>query len=543
MKVALIQCPVWGTYDPPIALAQLAACLKKAGREVCIFDINIGLYLNRKENYKNMWAWEQSSFWYNSEQMSKFFEDNNEYIEGYIKDIINSKVRIVGFSVSTASRLSSIELSRRLKQIDKDILIIFGGPLFFEKRYIDSVLNEWSVDIVILQEGEVTLCELIRSIESKQDIALCKGIVFKKDGKIINTEPRRLLPNLDSLPFLDFTDLPLSNYDDTRHIPFMASRGCIQRCVFCSSRTFWPGYRAMTGERVFREIEFHKRQQSKLYPEFGHIDFLDLLFNGNMKSLVDFCDLMSKAKLDIYWSANMIIRPEMNFEVIKKMKESRCEHIIFGIESGSQRVLDLMKKHYRIEDADRIIKYMHKVGIIVTANFMFGFPGETEEDFEMTLDFIKRNAEFLDRVYPSRTFCAIEEFSYFHSHLEEFGIKRNPPNHLYWETVDGKNNYHERLRRCEEFCSLASSLGIEVGCGVQTSVELDKWYNLSQYFEYNRDYNNAIECCLKYYELDKENEVISNKIKLFYEEITKGNLRVDISPDLLMRLKNRVGVV
>lgn len=543
MKIALIQCPVWGTYDPPVALAQLAACLRRDDQEVSVFDININLYLKRKENYRNMWAWEQSLFWYNSEQVNKFFQDNDEDIESCLKDIINAGVEIVGFSVNAASRLSSIEISRRLKQINKNILVIFGGPLFFEKRNIETILNDGLVDFVIPGEGEVAVCELVKLIEDNQDITACKGVVFKKDGKIRNTGSRFLLPNLDSLPFLDFADLPLSNYDDTRHIPLMASRGCIQRCVFCSSRTFWPGYRAMSGERVFKEIEFHKSQQSKLYPEFGHIDFLDLLFNGNIKSLIVFCDLMSKAKLDIYWSANMIIRPEMNFKLIKKMKEAGCEHIIFGIESGSQRVLNLMRKHYRVEDADRIIKSMHKVGIIVTANFMFGFPGETQEDFEMTLDFIKRNAEFLDRVYPSRTFCAIEEFSHFHSHLEEFGVKPNPSNHLYWETIDGMNTYPERLRRCEAFCNFASSLGIEVGCGVQTSVELDQWYNLGHYFEYKGDYNKAIDCYLKYYELDKENEVITNKIKFFYNRLSMNNLKTSINADLIVHLKNCVGAV
>jgi len=519
MKVALIQCPVWGTYDPPLALARLSSCLKKEGNEVYVFDLNIKLYLNRKENYKNMWAWEQSLFWYDTEQVNKFFQDNNEDIESYGGDIINTRARTIGFSVNAASRLSSIEIAKRLKQRNEEIIVVFGGPLFFEKRFIDPILNEEAIDIVVPGEGEVTFCELVRLIEKNQDISSCKGIAFKKNGKVINTGSREPLLNLDNLPFLDFTDLALSDYDDSRHIPFMASRGCIQKCAFCSSRAFWPGYRAMTGERIFKEIEFHKRQLGKLNPNLGHVDFLDLLFNGNMKSLIDFCDLMSKAKLDIYWTANMIIRPEMNFEVIKKMKEAGCEHIIFGVESGSERVLDLMRKHYRIEDADKIIRWLHEVGIIVTANFMFGFPGETEEDFEMTLDFIKRNAEFLGRVYPSRTFCAIEEFSYFHSDLEGFGIKPNPPNHLYWETIDGENTYPERLRRCEEFCNLASSLGIEVGCGVQTSVELDRWYNLGHYYEYKGDYENAVDCYLKFYEIDPNNAVISNKVR-FYSNLS-----------------------
>lgn len=172
---------------------------------------------------------------------------------------------------------------------------------------------------------------------------------------------------------------------------------------------------------------------------------------------------------------------------------------------------------------------------------MFGFPGEREEDFEMTLDFIKRNAKFLDRVYPSRTYCALEEYSYFHTHLEEFGIKPNPPNHLYWESLGGKNTYPVRLQRCEEFCNLASSLGIEVGCGVQTSVELDKWYNLGFYYELKKDYQNAISCFINYKRLDPKNEVISSKIYFYYQELERGNLGRAIDGSLIVNLKEVVG--
>ena len=171
MKVVLVQCPVWGTYDPPVALAQLFSCLKKEGNEVYVFDLNIKLYHNRTENYKNMWAWEQSLFWYDAEQVKKFFRDNEEDIKRYAADMVKAGVRIIGFSVSAASWLSSIELAKRLKGIDNGLVVVFGGPLFFERRYEDSILKEEAVDIVIPGEGEVTFCELVRTIEGNGDIS------------------------------------------------------------------------------------------------------------------------------------------------------------------------------------------------------------------------------------------------------------------------------------------------------------------------------------------------------------------------------------
>jgi anaerobic magnesium-protoporphyrin IX monomethyl ester cyclase len=541
MKIALIQCPVWGTYDPPVALAQLSACLKRDGHEVYALDLNIELYLNRKESYKDMWAWEQCGFWYDSSHVLKFFAANQDSIGQYMNRILESKSRIACFSVSTSSRLASLELARLIKKENKDILIAFGGTLFFEKDWIEAILNETAVDIVAYGEGEVTLCELIRLLEENKPLDSCLGISFKTNNKIFNNPSRPLIDDLDNLPFMDFLDLPLCNYDDAYHIPFLASRGCIQQCVFCSSRVFWPGYRRMSGARIFQEIVFHKNSNSAL----GHVDFLDLMFNGDIKALGSFCDLMvnSDLKGSIAWIANVIVRPEMTPELLRKMKEAGCKHLIYGIESGSQRVLDLMKKRYKIEDAYEVIKATHEAGIVVTANFMFGFPGEEEGDFIKTLDFIRSNAKYLDRVYPSRTFCALEEFSYLYIHREGLGIKPNSPNHLYWESTDGKNIYPERLRRCEEFCNLALSLGIEVASGVQTSVELDRWFNLANYYEHKKDIKNTLDCYLRYYELEPKNEIVVEKIVNYFAEIEEAHMELTLGSDLCLKLKKIVNSI
>jgi len=543
MKILLVQCPVWGTYDPPLALAQLSSCLKNAGYEVSCFDLNIKLYLNRTSCYKDSWAWERSLSWYKEEDVDKFIKDNKNLIEKYVNELIDARPKIAGFSVNAASKISSLKIARMIKGISKDIIIVFGGPLFFEGRFIKEVLDTGCVDIVISGEGEVTFVELADLIKAGKNISSCAGISYKEKDKIVDTESRGLIEDLDTLPFMDFTDLPLSRYDDSRHIIFMASRGCVQRCAFCSSRAFWTGYRAMSGKRIFEEIKYRKRKEKGLNPHLGHVNFIDLMFNGNMKYLVEFCDLMISDRIDMKWSANMIIRPEMDSRVIRKMRDSGCKHIIFGIESGSQRVLGLMKKHYRIQDADRIIRDMHKAGICVTGNFMFGFPGETEEDFKETLEFIKRNSSVLDRAYPSRTYCAIEEFSYMAGRLEEFGIKPNPPNHLFWESADGLNTYPERLRRCREFSQLASSLKIDVGCGVQTSVDLDEYFNLYLYYEQKKDIKNALEYLLKYFELNRLNEHVKDRLGFYLGKVYEGDPLFNFGENTMKRLKEAVSLI
>lgn len=543
MKIVLIQCPVWGTYDPPLALAQLSACLKKAGHQVHVLDLNIELYLNRRENHKGLWAWEKCDFWYDASNVAKFFVENEGLIDQYMKQIITHNPQIICFSVCTSSRFASLELARRIKKERKDQVIVFGGTLFFEDSWSQRILIEGVVDIVAIGEGELTLCELAHLIDEDKPLDNCPGIAYRINDQIFHNPRRPLLENLDELPFMDFSDLPLSKYDDKCHIPILASRGCVQQCVFCSSKSFWPGYRHMSGKRIFEEIKFHKDR----FKELGHIDFLDLLINGDIKALNSLCDLMIDWELSqnitISWVANAIIRKEMTPDLLVKMKKAGCKHLIYGIESGSQRVLGLMKKRYALEDADNVIKATHEAGIVVTTNFMFGFPGEEDDDFVETLEFIKRNAKYLDRVYPSRTFCAIEEFSYLHAHQEEFGIAANSPNHLYWESQDSRNVYPQRLQRCEEFCALASSLGIEVASGVQTSVDLDRWFNLAHYYEYKKDISQALENYLNYYEQEPNDKLITEKLVSYCDYVNDQANQAEISVDILSRFKKAIDFI
>jgi radical SAM superfamily enzyme YgiQ (UPF0313 family) len=526
MKIALIQCPLWGTFDPPIGLAQLTSYLKKQGHQVEAFDLNIKLYLNQGEDNRAIWAWEESDFWHNPENVEEFFLNNSGIINHYVEQILKDNIGIVGFSVNVASRLFSLEFARRLKHWKKGVIIVFGGPIFLKQSFINDILGEDSVDIVIPGEGILAFSALIDAFKSGKEIDSCKGLMFKRGGAIINTGPETLI-DLNSLPFLDFANLDLDDYDDGTHISLMASRGCVRRCVFCSDAPCWPDFRVMSGKRIFEELKFHKdRYNGKL----GHIDFIDLVFNGNINSLIEFCDLMIKADLDLSWTANMYIRPEMTHEVIKKMKAAKCVHIIIGIESGSERVLRLMNKYYSMADADRIIKQMYEEGICVTANFMFGFPGEAEEDFELTLDFLRRNGKYMG-VYPSRTYCALEEFSYLDKHLEEFGIKLNPPNHLFWDSVDGKNTYPERLSRCRKFCQLALELGVEITVGVQTTVELDEWFNLGCYYESVKDYPKAVKNFLNYFYENPGNTTVKNKLLSFQKILSDSNLDTNIKDD------------
>ncbi len=524
-KVVLVQGPVWGIFDPPVALAQLSGCLKQKKIPVKIFDLNIELYKLRKEEYKTIWAIEQSSFWDNRDNVSRFFSNNDALIGECIDKIVAFDPQVVGFSVNNSSLYSTLELARKIRQKKPGIKIILGGPMFLVPADIESIIGSDCVDIIVIGEGEETFTELTGLLERGTDVGLCKGIVYKKEGRIIKNDPRPLINNLDQLPFLDFTDLPLDRYEPPghlgRHISLMTSRGCIQNCVFCGPRAYWPGYRSMSGKRIYEEIKYRLQHDR----EIEHIEFLDLLFNGNMKTLNEFCDLMilDPVKPGLRWHANVVIRPEMTPAVLSKMKQAGCHHLTYGIESGSQRVLGLMRKRYRVEDADRVLEYTFQAGIEATCNFMFGFPGEAEEDFQLTLDFLRRNGKHIAMAYPSRSYCTIEPHSYLEKHMEEFTMLPNKINNVYWESADKKNHYPERLRRCEEFSKLAMELGVSIGSGLQTSIESDRCYNLGFYYESKKDFKKAYGFFREYLKLDPRNAVINKKL----EELQTSDIGAD----------------
>lgn len=514
-KVALVQSPVWGIFDPPVGLAQLASCLRQRKLPVKVFDLNIEFYKLRKEEYQTIWAIEQSGFWNDQDNVAKFLLDNNALIEEWIDKIVVFDPRVIGFSINNSSLYPALELARKLKQKKPEIKVILGGPMFIVPVDIEPMIGNDCVDIIVLGEGEETFTELTGLLGKGTDVDSCKGIVYKKEGRVIKTGPRPLIKNLDELPFLDFIDLPLDRYEPPghlgRHISLMTSRGCIQNCVFCGPKAYWPGYRSMSGKRIYAEIKYHLQNN----PEIEHIEFLDLLFNGNMQTLNEFCDLMipDPIKPGLRWHANVIIRPEMTPAVLSKMKQAGCHHLTYGIESGSQQVLDFMRKHYKIGDADKVLKYTYEAGIEVTCNFMFGFPGETEEDFQQTLGFLRRNGNYITVAYPSRSYCTIEPYSYLEKHMEEFAMVPNKIDNVYWESVDKKNHYPERLRRCEEFSKLALELGVAIGSGLQTSIESDRYYNLGFYYESQNDLKKAAGFFREYLKLDPQNSVINKKLE------------------------------
>jgi len=487
MKIVLVLSPSWGIETPHLGIALLVAVLKRQNYQVEVCDLNIQVHNKCKE--KGLWKSEEDVHWEDEQSILQFIKENDAYLDSFVEGVLSKDAQVVGFSVYNTTKRLSLELAKRIKEKDQDKIVIFGGQQCFPKESAEGLIKNRGVDAIVIGEGDEVLPELLGKIEKLKRIDFCPGIIYKENGEIIDCGMRPPISNLDSLPFPDFSEFSLQSYDNPHQLPILSSRGCPYQCVFCSTKLFWARYRCMSGERVFREVEY----QLGRYKDANFFTFNDHVVNGNTQALSKFCDLVLETKSKkgqngfnwdkLRWRGAAVIRNEMDAEFIKKMKTSGCIELEYGVESASPKIRRAMRKPpYDIKIIERVIRDTHNAGIGARVNFMFGFPGETEEDFEETLNFLKRNREFFVQVHPSETFCCIDPGTYLFIHPEEFGVT-NQHHSLYWSSVDGKNIYPERLKRHQIFCELANSLNIPLSPGGHKII-LHKDHFLEEYNRY-----------------------------------------------------------
>lgn len=511
--VVLIQAPAWGRMSPPFALAILSSVLEKEGLNVLCLDVNNGLYHQVSKEYQSKWAQEEYMFWGTQSLVREMINKNKEYIDSVVDQVIDSKAKIVGFTVYFTALSFTKELAERIRERNKDIKIIFGGPnwTFLKMDLIKNMLNGGFCDAISIGEGEETIIDLVKKIKETGEIGDCPGVIYKENDEIINCGQRDLIEDVNALPFPDFSHFDLDSYESPYRLEVFGSRGCVKKCLFCSERKQWKKYRYLKGERLFAEIEY----QIKKNPQINEIIFNDSCFNGAPKEIEKFCDKVIESDLVFGWGGQGILHPLLTKERLIKMKKSGCKYIAYGLETASQKILDNMNKFQKVERCHEIIKDTHEAGISSFVNFMFGFPTETEEDAKASRQFLIDNAEYIDGVSPSQAFFIIEKESDLYSRLDDFGI--NATHHLYWE-AEG-NTYPIRFKRYEEFCRQALLLGVKGG-GVM-AMRPDKQLLIGDYYRYKKDFSKAKEYFKRSVSWESKNSDILNKLSKCYENLEK----------------------
>jgi radical SAM superfamily enzyme YgiQ (UPF0313 family) len=484
-RILFVMAPKLVSDMPALSVSCLSAYLKTKGWNVDLYDLNIECFGHRQEEYRNHWKDEFQEFWNDERAISDFFADHPTELPKLFDYIAQKRPAYIGFSTYMTNFYGSLILAREIKRIWPQIKLIFGGALIWQKLHMDRLdLKEYScVDAFVIGEGEAALYELLCLFKSGQDISKCSGIAFFRENKLQLTVPRSSIVMPDDLPMPDFSGFDLKKYDTQgRQLPFYISRGCVNKCIFCEERTFWKAFRTKTGEQLFNEIKMAKQ----LYPEVEHIYFSESLTNGSISQLRTFCHLLIESGIRINWEANAVIRKEMDCELLTLMAKSGCKRLMYGVETVSKTLLahvgKIMSDKVNIE---KVIRETAEAGIHVTLNFMFGLPGETEEDAKENIDFVIRNKKYIHTIYPSWSFCYLTQLCEAYANPERWGIK--PITDVsFWESIDGKNTYPVRLERFERFCGAMLKDGIAIQYSSDKLADREK--KLGFYYCFMKDF-------------------------------------------------------
>jgi len=323
---------------PPLGLGYIAAYLKQHDISVGIVDCT---FLNQKQA---------------------------------LKKITDSKPKIIGIQSMYSMRNKSLELAQLLRGHCE--LLVAGGAL--PTTQPDAFLRDF--DVAVIGEGEQTMLELVNQFINGGALSQIKGIAYrdKDTGQVKRTSPRGLVNDLDRLPPPSrdlFDNYSYKKYYSGRFgyktTAIMTSRGCPFACDFCSRPVFGNEFRARSASKVADEIE------EVISLGYNRIWFADDCFTLNRKRLIEVCDEIIKRGLKIGWDS----------DTADKMKQAGCVRMFFGIESGNDSILKIMKKQITTKQAYTTVQLCKKKGIKAGAFFILGYPGENDKTILDTVKF------------------------------------------------------------------------------------------------------------------------------------------------------------
>jgi radical SAM superfamily enzyme YgiQ (UPF0313 family) len=343
---------------PPLGLLYMATLLNEQGAETSILD-------QPAKNYSNQ-----------------------ETVEW----IIREDPDIVGFSGLSTSGKNAALMSTQVKKRNPNISIVFGGPYatFNSKR----VLTKYpSVDIVVKGEGESTIIELVDVLESSRPLKGVDGITYREGNFLVSTPDRRLLEDLDSLPFPDrrlldgeyHSEISGVNIAVNKFTSVISSRGCPYRCRFCSCTKLCKGrWRARSVDNTLEELHYLASEG------FKQFIFVDDCFTLVPKRTIEICVRMRKEGLDFEWICEGRVDRNSN-KIMKELSRAGCKILYLGIESANQRILNYYQKMITPQQSLEAVKRARKAGIdLIIGTFILGAPDETREEIKNTLDFAKK---------------------------------------------------------------------------------------------------------------------------------------------------------
>lgn len=343
---------------------------------------------------------------------------NEEQTISIIRKSDNTHALFV-LDTSTPSIKSDVAFAERIKveYPDSFVLLVGTHPTVCAE---ETLKYSTAVDAIALGEYDAIVTELAATLEKKEELQHVRGLCYRKNNLIVRTEPMPHLTNLDEIPFaaqfikeyLDEKDyfFPASTYPS---IQIFTGRGCPFRCDFCVYPQTMHGhaFRARSAENVVAEFAYIAEN----FPDVHEVVIEDDTFTANKKRVLEICQLLVKRKLSkrLKWLCNA--RVNLDLETMKAMKKAGCRLIIPGIESGSQQILDNIKKGTTIEQIYTYVANAKKAGLLIHACYMVGNQGETRQTMENTLKFALRLNTDTAQFFPLIPYPGTEAYEWARS--------------------------------------------------------------------------------------------------------------------------------
>lgn len=338
---------------------------------------------------------------------------------GTLRKILQKeKPDIVGAGEEALYHHEAVRLFKLAKEINPAIVTVAGGHFF--SWMTDYSLTNFPIDIIVRFEGEETIVELIDASRNKTDLSKVKGIAYKNNGNIIKTSLRPLVEDLDTLPLPAYDLMPMGKYSPFGYLwPQSAtlehSRGCVDKCNFCSLWTFWgkhtrtdiekgeleimPKYRSKSVERTLEEVDIVYQRYNRRY-----IIWADPTFNVDSKWTDEFSErLLKRNYKDLYWwaflRADYILRDE-RLGILEKMVKAGLTHPLIGIERACSEDLRKIGKSVYTRDLVKEVFLIFKKKyprVFRQGTFITSLPFDTKESM---LDLVKYAVE-IDIDYPA----------------------------------------------------------------------------------------------------------------------------------------------
>jgi radical SAM superfamily enzyme YgiQ (UPF0313 family) len=326
----------------------------------------------------------------NSSNLVVKIYDSQVEEESFFRYIKMFKPDVVGITCQSALVYSALETARIVKATLPDAFVVIGG-VHASLRPQDLLCNE-HVDVVVRGEGEETLLEICKALIDGRRHDDIKGISYRdENSEIVNNPDRPVAANLDAYPMPALDLLPLEKYRISPDMRMgskfglvITARGCPYNCVFCANKLLTKKtYRARSISSVIDEIDYYLKNY-----QINQLMIFDDNFAVDKKRTIELCEEFVKRNYQnkfTWWAQARV--DVLDKEVLCAMKKAGCTILSLGLESGSQRLLDLIKKEISLSKTREIVNLIKDVGIKTRASFILGLPTETEQEAAETIRF------------------------------------------------------------------------------------------------------------------------------------------------------------